>query len=613
MATVVEGKLEEGQSAPQPVKAADKKAKKTQPSQQHSTIECQIFLLDGNVLKLPVNRKVKGVDLVESVHTDPKVDIAEKDYFSLFFFDNKQKIFIDPLRPVKDQVPSSMKNDWRLQYGVKFYVSDPSILKEDVTRYQYCLQLCRDIQENRVLTDRETATRLTGLMLQGSLGDYDENEHQPGYTEELKDFIILPLEEQPENYEDQLVELHKSKAGYTPAQAESEFLQICKKLPRYGMHLYAAKEKGGSVVLIGISYRGIYVYRDHMQIHAIGWPHIHKISYKRHKFIIRYHPAEDPEALEHSQELKLIKFYPGNPPASKKIWKCGVEQHTFFRLLSPETSSKLKNMFRRGTTFRYSGRTFKQVQSVPLERTEPTFTRSYSERLHHNPRKEFAPGYVKARNSFRPKQSSQAKQYVVGKKDPQDRDWIILDSPQRDEQADTTTFEEQKVEVKFRVKDGLPDNSHKFVLRKSDEKYELERVGGEPDKKTEEPEFQLTPVDPESTAATTRVSILLDQKPVNVTVRKPSMNNATPIYDSRQIPDVMLGLSADAEDITVTRTLQSSDNFPLAVGSQGRQYIPSKGADDDLFQTQQVQMFLRREEDIMGKAIATEEAAAAAD
>ena len=55
MATVVEGKLEEGQSAPQPVKAADKKAKKTQPSQQHSTIECQIFLLDGNVLKLPVN------------------------------------------------------------------------------------------------------------------------------------------------------------------------------------------------------------------------------------------------------------------------------------------------------------------------------------------------------------------------------------------------------------------------------------------------------------------------------------------------------------------------------------------------------------------------------
>ena len=66
----------------------------------------------------------------------------------------------------------------------------------------------------------------------------------------------------------------------------------------------------------------------------------------------RYHPAEDPEALEHADEIKELKFYPGDPPASKKIWKCGVEQHTFFRLQRPERSSKLQNVFRRGTKFR---------------------------------------------------------------------------------------------------------------------------------------------------------------------------------------------------------------------------------------------------------------------
>ena len=38
-----------------------------------------------------------------------------------------------------------------------------------------------------------------------------------------------------------MVELHKAKAGYTPAQAESEFLQVAKELPRYGMHLFAAQ------------------------------------------------------------------------------------------------------------------------------------------------------------------------------------------------------------------------------------------------------------------------------------------------------------------------------------------------------------------------------------
>lgn len=37
------------------------------------------------------------------------------------------------------------------------------------------------------------------------------------------------------------MDVHKAKVGYTPAQAESEFLQICKKLPRYGMHMFAVK------------------------------------------------------------------------------------------------------------------------------------------------------------------------------------------------------------------------------------------------------------------------------------------------------------------------------------------------------------------------------------
>ena len=55
MATVAEGKPEEGQPAPKPEKAADKKANKKKQSSQHSTIECQVFLLDGNVLKLTVD------------------------------------------------------------------------------------------------------------------------------------------------------------------------------------------------------------------------------------------------------------------------------------------------------------------------------------------------------------------------------------------------------------------------------------------------------------------------------------------------------------------------------------------------------------------------------
>ncbi len=37
------------------------------------------------------------------------------------------------------------------------------------------------------------------------------------------------------------MEVHKAKAGYTPAQTDAEFLSIAKDLPRYGEHLFLAK------------------------------------------------------------------------------------------------------------------------------------------------------------------------------------------------------------------------------------------------------------------------------------------------------------------------------------------------------------------------------------
>lgn len=116
----------------------------------------------------------------------------------------------------------------------------------------------------------------------------------------------------------------------------------------------------------------------------------------------------------------------------------------------------------------------------------------------------------------------------------------MLEAPPDINPQESNNYEEQQVSVKFRLKDALPDTSHKFVIVKRNNKYEMAYVGGHEDTKQSDPIFRLKPVNTKSTAATTRVSIHLDSKPINVAPKSTHSNNAVPIYDSSEIPDVNL-------------------------------------------------------------------------
>lgn len=53
-----------------------------------------------------------------------------------------------------------------LYFRVKFYVSDPSKLQEEYTRYQFYLQLRRDILEERLQLAPSTAILLASYTVQ---------------------------------------------------------------------------------------------------------------------------------------------------------------------------------------------------------------------------------------------------------------------------------------------------------------------------------------------------------------------------------------------------------------------------------------------------------------
>lgn len=71
--------------------------------------------------------------------------------------------WLDPSKTVKKQLGNCQSP---LYFRVKFYVSDPSKLQEEYTRYQFYLQLRRDILEERLQLAPSTSILLASYTVQ---------------------------------------------------------------------------------------------------------------------------------------------------------------------------------------------------------------------------------------------------------------------------------------------------------------------------------------------------------------------------------------------------------------------------------------------------------------
>ncbi|XP_062407261.1 band 4.1-like protein 2 isoform X5 [Sardina pilchardus] len=330
-------------------------------------VVCQVTMLDGSQFTCEAEKRAKGQFLVFKVCE--QLNLLEKDYFGLCFKDNAdQKCWLDPLKEIKRQIRNG---PWNFSFNVKFYPPDPSQLTEDITRYLLCLQLRQDIASGRLPCSFVTHALLGSYTLQAELGDHDPDEHRTDYT---SDFQFAP--NQTREMEEKVVELHKSHRGMTPAQADSQFLENAKKLSMFGVDLHHAKDSEGVDIMLGVCANGLLIYKDRLRINRFAWPKILKISYKRSNFYIKIRPGET-EQFESTVGFKLP-----NHRAAKKLWKVCVENHTFFRLMTPEQPTKAK-FLTLGSKFRYSGRTQAQTRQASslIDRPAPYFQRTSSKRI----------------------------------------------------------------------------------------------------------------------------------------------------------------------------------------------------------------------------------------
>ncbi|MCP9260961.1 FERM domain-containing protein 5 [Dirofilaria immitis] len=335
------------------------------------------------------------------------LNIVEKDYFGLRYQDfSRHRYWMDLNKQIYKQVrgPNVV-----LRFRVRFYPSDVSVLKEEITRYMLFVQLQRDLLHGRLYCPQTEAAILGALALQSLIGDYDAEERRKNYVAEYR-----LLFKQTEKLEEKIAESHKLFKGLTPAEAEMEFLKRASKLDTYGFDPYTVVNKQKQTMYIGVTYRGIYIYHISRMIHHITWTELEKVDYVGKEIMITpvssyvspyslsFRNAERAtDTLKSSSNLKngfiklhkttgVLKFHCPSAIFAKHLWRHILSQQAFLQKMTPNISSQsfqnLNAAYRpriplltRGSTFRFpTSRVLHEIEvggSSIRDGPEPTFTR----------------------------------------------------------------------------------------------------------------------------------------------------------------------------------------------------------------------------------------------
>ncbi|XP_019391938.1 PREDICTED: FERM domain-containing protein 7 [Crocodylus porosus] len=291
------------------------------------------------------------------------LNLTEKEYFGLEFQGQAgNNVWLELLKPIAKQVKNP--KEILFKFMVKFFPVDPGHLREELTRYLFTLQLKKDLAVGRLPCSENSAALLVSHLLQSELGDF----HEEADRQHLETHTYWPNQASLEN---KIMHYHRRHAGKTPAESDIQLLDIARKLDSYGIRPHPASDGEGTQINLAVTHMGVLVLRGNTKINTFNWAKIRKLSFKRKHFLIKLHANVSALCKD------TLEFSMASRDACKAFWKTCVEYHAFFRL-SEEPKSKPKALLcSKGSNFRYSGRTQRQLlengskgklRSLPFER-----------------------------------------------------------------------------------------------------------------------------------------------------------------------------------------------------------------------------------------------------
>ncbi|XP_069752559.1 FERM, ARHGEF and pleckstrin domain-containing protein 2 isoform X2 [Narcine bancroftii] len=325
-------------------------------------MQLTVQLLDDVQEQFEVEQKACGQALMDKICQ--RLNLIENDYFGLEFRNSQgNEIWLEPAKPIVKQVQRPKNTLFRL--SVKFFPPDPGQLQEEYTRYLFVLQIKRDLAQNKIMCNENTTALLISHIFQSEIGDCDE-------AADLVYFENNILSPNQQMLQEKIIAFHRQNIGQTPAESDFQVLEIARKLEVYGIRFHPATDREGTKINLAVAHMGVLVFQGNTKINTFNWAKIRKLSFKRKRFLIKLHPEV------HDSYQDTLEFLLADRDQCKIFWKNCVEYHTFFRLMDQPKPKAKAVLFSRGSSFRYSGRTQKQL--VEYMRESVTKTTPYQRR-----------------------------------------------------------------------------------------------------------------------------------------------------------------------------------------------------------------------------------------
>ncbi|XP_071389361.1 FERM, ARHGEF and pleckstrin domain-containing protein 1 [Centroberyx affinis] len=339
------------------------------PPGRHVTI--RVRMLDDTEELFDISQRASGKVLFDLVCSH--MNLIEGDYFGLEFQDHhKMMVWVDLIKPIIKQLRRPKHTV--LRFVVKFFPPDHAQLLEELTRYLFALQIKQDLSCGRLTCNDSSAALMVSHIIQSEIGDFEESQCRSHLLNNnyIPDQMALM---------DKIMEFHSKNIGHTPAESDYQLLEVARRLEMYGIRLHPAKDREGTRLSLAVAHTGVLVIQGHTKINAFNWSKVRKLSFKRKRFLIKLRPDLN------SSYQDTLEFLMGSRDCCKVFWKICVEYHAFFRLFEEPKPKPKPVLFTRGSSFRFSGRTQKQVIDYVRESEfkKIPFERKHS-RVQHNSR-----------------------------------------------------------------------------------------------------------------------------------------------------------------------------------------------------------------------------------